>query len=104
MKKIVCHKLVAETAKAMAAELFEHAMQNNARFRAWREVCDAPTEAIRKRYVQMAYPKLIEQARATLAKLLTTNMDESLKRQIHDALIADNMLRIGRRARGQTLN
>ena len=105
MRRIVAHKLIAETAREMAAELFEHAMVHNERFRAWREASDnLPTEAIRRRYVEMAYPKLIEQARATLAALLAQPIDESLKKTIADALVLDNALQIGRQRRGAAMS
>ena len=50
----------------------------------------------REAYVSKCWPLYLQAARATLAQLLTTNMDENLKSQIHDALIRDATLRRGR--------
>jgi len=47
-------------------------------------------------YVEKCWPLYLDAARATLAQLLTTALDDSLKDQIHDALIKDATLRRGR--------
>jgi hypothetical protein len=47
-------------------------------------------------YVEKCWPLFLEAARATLAQLLTSSLDENLKIQIHDALIKDATLRRGR--------
>ena len=93
-----CHFLIKETAEGFASALFEEVMQDNDRFKAWQMLCPGKaTEEIRKEYVRVAWPKLLEQARATLAKMLHGPYDECLKKQIHQALILDNSLAHGRK-------
>jgi hypothetical protein len=50
----------------------------------------------REAYVSSCWALYLDAARTTLAQLLTTNMEESLKEQIHEALIRDATLRRGR--------
>lgn len=81
------HKLVAKTAQEMAQEIYEQNASNN---KFYEEYPD------RESYVSACWPLYLDAARATLAQLLATNMDESLKSEIHDALIRDATLRRGR--------
>lgn len=82
------HKLVAKTAKEMAEEVYE---QNAGRSNDFYEKYPDMSA-----YVAECWPLYLDAARATLAQLLTTNMEESLKEQIHEALIKDATLRRGR--------
>jgi len=50
----------------------------------------------REAYVSSCWALYLDAARATLTQLLTTNMDEVLKDQIHEALVRDATLRRGR--------
>ena len=81
------HKLVAKTAQEMAQEIYEQNASDN---KFYAEYPD------REAYVSKCWPLYLTAARATLAQLLSTNMDESLKAEIHDALIRDATLRHGR--------
>lgn len=94
------HFLVAETAEKIAHAQFEQVMKDNKIFNRWKRLCpDLTTEELEKRWVKMAVPGLLEQARHTLADLLSTNLADDLKATISDALIKDNSLRRGRNAR-----
>jgi hypothetical protein len=44
-------------------------------------------------YVRKVLPYLIEEARATMAKTLATNIDERTKERIHQILIEDQRIR-----------
>lgn len=82
------HKMVAETAQKMAEEVYESWASKSDEF--YKEHSDL------KSYVASCWPLYMDAARATLAQLLTTNIADTLKDQIHDALIRDATLRRGR--------
>lgn len=93
-QKAYCHRLVAKTATEMANVLFDEMMRDNRRWALWRRLCpEATPEEIRKRWVSVAWPRLVPQARATLAEMLNRPLAEGLKRDIHDALVLDQSLR-----------
>jgi hypothetical protein len=82
------HKLVAKTAMEMAQEVYEkNAGRSNEFYEKYPD---------REAYVSSCWALYLDAARATLTQLLTTNMDESLKDQIHEALVRDATLRRGR--------
>lgn len=88
------HVLVAKTAKEMAGALFEEMMRDNALYKQWKAQCPELTpKKLQQRFILQAQPLLLEQARATLAKMLTGPYPEALKDQIADALIQDRILR-----------
>lgn len=94
------HFLVAETAEKIAHEMYEEIMKDNKIYNRFKRMCpDLTPEELQKRWVKVAVPQLLEQARHTLADLLTTNLADDLKNTISDALIKDNSLRRGRSAR-----
>jgi hypothetical protein len=80
---IIVHELVASTAKGMAECLYEELARDNTFFK---------NNPDRKKFVDLMYPILVEQARTTLAGMLGGTMDETLKEQIHDALVKDSTL------------
>jgi len=83
-----CHKMIKETAKAMASEAYEsRASHDNHFYVVWPR---------RNEFVRKMWPHFVETARHTLAQLLTTNLDTTLKDHIAEALIEDNALRRGR--------
>lgn len=96
-----CHKMVAETAKAMAGELYEILMYDN-QMRA-DAIAGAPdmTDAQRQvAFIARNWGSLIDQARANLAGMLgDPAYDQSTKDAIYDALRLDNTLRYGRKRR-----
>lgn len=89
-----CHRMVKVTAMALAHEVYDRAMGDNAAWANWRQFCeDLGRQQTEEEFVALAWPHLLDTARATLAKLLGSSMDEGLKEQIHDALIKDNLIR-----------
>lgn len=93
------HKLVVETAFAMGCELYDAVMQDNEWYRIWkaekRNVGLSP-KALEMKFVSKVLPKLIPQARATLASMLRTTQDEKTRETIYEALLLDNTLIRGR--------
>lgn len=99
-----CHKMVADTAKAMAAEAISKMLNDNEAYGAARvKWPDFSKEEIEATLLQETWPHLVEQARATLARLLATPLDELLKEQISSALILDNTLAGRKRSGGSRL-
>lgn len=98
IRKVHAHKLVAETAEGMAHELYDTLMGDNAWYDAWkRKNYDTRSpKALEHRFIAAHLGKLVPQARAVLAGMLRTNIDEGSKQDILDALCADNELVMGR--------
>lgn len=90
------HKLVASTAKEIAAAEYERfASKSNTFFAQYKD---------QDEWVRKGWRYFVVAARTTLAKLLETNMDENLKEEIADALIKDNSLRRGDTMKVQVRN
>ena len=89
-----CHKMVAETAKALAQVAADDLLtrQNKLYARLREKYPDKTRDQITDLLAAKSWPMLIEQARATLAKMLNGPLDEGLKDQIAKALILDNTL------------
>jgi hypothetical protein len=100
MKQIHCHKLVRATAIEMAGELYDDVMRgDNTLYSQWKSVCPELTPALcEMKFIELLWPKMVEQARATLAQMLGTNIPEDQKQIIYDALICDGMLGRDKRA------
>lgn len=101
--QIHCHKMIRSAAIEMAAEIYAKIMGgDNELYAQWKKICPELNPVMLEiRMIEMLWPKLIPEARATLARLLTTTMAEDLKEEIADALVADATLRrvtSGRRA------
>lgn len=97
-REVHVHKMIRATAIEMAGKLYDDLMsQNPGLYAMWKRSCpDLTPVRCEAMWIELMWPKLIDKARATLAQLLTTNLNEELKNQISDALIADNQLRRGR--------
>lgn len=92
------HKLIDETAREMAASVYEELMKKNDWYARWRaKNPDAGPKALQYRFVMKVYPTLLENARAILAGMLNTSPDERLRETIAEALLLDNTLVAGRR-------
>ena len=92
-----CHHMIAQVAKEAAGELYDVVMADNVVFTEWKRQNPGCTPPILvKRFIAKNWGKCIPFARATLTRMLTTNIDESLKEQIHEALCLDNTLIRGR--------
>lgn len=95
--KVHCHKMIRAVAIEMAGELYDLTMRDNDKFAYWKAMCPELTPQIMEaEFIALLWPKLIETARTTLAQLLAQPIAESLKAEIHSALIRDNALSRGR--------
>lgn len=94
------HKLIAKTAREMAEAVYEGYMHDNRIYAHWKRVCPELTPRLaRKKFVELLYPQMIEEARQILAQMLgstSSSVTEHMKREIAEALILDNELRLGR--------
>jgi hypothetical protein len=91
------HKLVHETAVAMAHELYDTMMQDDLWYRLWKKKNpEADSQELEELFVERNLAKMIPQARATLTKMMTNTSDEALKEVIYNALVLDNTLIRGR--------
>jgi hypothetical protein len=104
-----CHWQIADTAKAMAGELYETVMANNQVREQWvKSNPDCNAKELERRFVAKNWHKCVAAARSTLAAMLTGPYDEALKEQIHTALVLDQSLRFGKGQRrapvGATIN
>jgi hypothetical protein len=79
-----CHILIADTAKEMAGSLYEELALDDLFYK---------INPSQKAFIASQWGKFVPQARATLAQMLETDISDSLKLQIEDALIKDNALR-----------
>lgn len=99
-----CHKLVAETAKEMAGCAVDEMLKDNSIYeRAKTLNPDLTIPQLHAKLVSSTWPALVEQARATLAKLLAGPLAPELKDQIASALILDNTLMGRKRGGGSRL-
>jgi len=96
------HRQVVHTAKQMAHELYAELMAgDNSLYADWKAQCeDLTPEKAEELFVQLLYPKLIEPARATLARLLANPTLTHLHEGIYTALQEDYLLKAGRTADG----
>ena len=89
-----CHQLVRDTAKAFAGEIYEEVMHHNENWEAWQAMCpDLTKEKLQSEFIKLMWPRLLDDARATLAKMLAGPIAEPLKEQIYRALILDGQIR-----------
>lgn len=93
------HKLVRETAIGMCGELYDTMMQDNEWYATWKRanprIADQPRQLFAA-FLARNLPRVISQARATLASMLTTTTDPELRESIYEALCLDNTLLRGR--------
>lgn len=82
------HQLIAKTAKGLAEEFYERMCSGSDHF--YSQNPDM------KPWVKAAWPLFLDESRATLARLLTTQINDDLKETIRDALIKDASLIRGR--------
>lgn len=96
-----CHPLLRATAIEMAGELYDLMMKNNVQWEEWKKLNPELSTLAQYeiRFLELKWPELIEDARATLAQMLARPIGEDLKLQIHDALVKDEPLRRARLAR-----
>lgn len=95
LRNAAAHKLVAKVAQEMAAEIFDTLMRRNEWYDLWKQKNPSlltPSE-LEAEYIRVVWPTLLEEARATLAKMLEGPYDEATKQEIADALVKDTKLR-----------
>lgn len=96
------HPLIRATAIEMAGDLYDLMMKNNEQWNEWKRMHEGFSLAqLEIRFLELKWPELVEDARATLAGILGTNASEDLKATIYDALIKDQGLRMARMSRRQ---
>ena len=97
-RKFAAHKLVVATARSLAHEAYADLMGgSNELYADWKSQCEDLTPARAEAlFVELMYPKLIEAARHTLAKMLAEPTLAHLHEDIYDALQKDYILRHGR--------
>lgn len=97
------HFLIVSTATEMAGAMYEEMARDNDWYRDWcRTHPNMKEPQLQKRFILAMTPKLLDQARTTLAAMLNGPYDEKMKADIADALIKDNELRRGRHGRQET--
>lgn len=99
-----CHPLIRATAIEMAGDLYDLMMKNNQQWEEWKKLhpeLEGNLAALEIRFLELKWPELLGDARATLAGILGTSAPEDLKAQIYDALIKDRGLQMARMARQQ---
>ena len=89
-RQVYCHQLLRDTAKEFAGEFHEFMAGQSKKFYA-----DWP---VQRAFVDLKWGLFLEQARATLAHMLTTPIDEKQKELIHEALVLDMPLHRNRLA------
>lgn len=91
------HKLIYQTAREAAEQLYEVIMGDNKVRAEWkRQNPEATERQLLARFVAKNTAKCLPFARATLAQMLTTSISEQLKETIHEALCLDWTLVRGR--------
>lgn len=97
-----CHKLIAKTAKEAAGQLYELVMSDNTVRDEWkRQNPGASDRELELRFIAKNWGKCLGFARATLALMLRSPMEEALKLEVVEALALDATLM---RGRGQSEN
>ncbi len=95
-----CHKDVAKVAKGLCAASYEMCMGgSNLVYKEWKrqnpQIAENPKRLLLA-FVNRNWGKYIPAARATMARLLTSPIDESAKERIMEALTLDATLIRGR--------
>jgi hypothetical protein len=91
------HHLVEETAIKMAAELYDALMQNNTWYAGWKRMNPGKNpRALEATFIAQNKGRLVSQARATLAHMLTLPIEAAQKDTIAEVLILDATLKRGR--------
>lgn len=88
---------VAKVAVALTYEEYDNVMQNNVLWNGWKRIHPGKSaKALERLFVRKHAHRMLPAARATLARLLKSHINEDLKNEIASALIRDNSLRRGR--------
>jgi len=96
--------MIAHVAKAMAGELYEIVMGDNELWNTWKS--NTPDMSGPQReitFIAKNWGRCVPRARATLAGLLSTGIDDAAKSAIMEALLLDNTLIRGHAPRRSTM-
>lgn len=94
-----CHELIRATAIEMAGELYDIMMKNNQQYGEWKRMHpEMNATQLEIRFIELKWPELIEDARSTLASMLSMPTAQPLKDKIFDVLIKDAPLKAARQA------
>lgn len=89
----MAHKMVAETAKGIAGNLYETLMGQDEYWKAWqKQNPDCSRKELERRFIEKNWAKCLDSARATLVGLLRGPLPDHLKEEIIDALCKDASL------------
>ena len=97
-----CHPMVANTALDLILAAYEDLMGNNVLYAEWKaSYPGASDKLLQTKWIERNWGRGVEAARATLAKMLNPQMcpalDEDARERIHEALVLDNSLKMGRK-------
>ena len=105
------HPLVASTALEIVMESYDALMHHNEHYRIFKEGCEKVlghqpnSKELEQLYLERNWGKGVEAARATLAQMLASGvspgLDSEAKERIHEALVLDNSLQMGRKGQDQ---
>jgi hypothetical protein len=99
------HHQIAETAQAMAHELYDTVMENNQVREQWiKQNPECNAKELERRFVAKNWHKVVPAARATLAAMLSGPYDDAFKQKIHEVLVLDASLRHGKGQRRVPVN
>ena len=92
------HREVMKVARAAAGEHYEVLMKDNLLFTTWQKKNPGKTpKQLESIFIEKTWPMYIRFARTTMTLLLSRpDVDEKTKEQIHEALVLDKSLTIGR--------
>ena len=91
------HVQIAKTAKGICAAAYDDIMSNNWQYEAWKKKNPELNPAqLQRRWVEKNWGKFVTTARHTMVRLLTQPIDEKLKEEIAEVLLADKSLKRGR--------
>jgi hypothetical protein len=96
------HPMVADTAAGIIMESYDALMHHNEHWRAFKaQFPDATAKELEQIYLEHNWGKGVEAARTVLARMLdpaaAPGIDEESREKIHEALILDRSLQMGRR-------
>jgi hypothetical protein len=97
------HPMVADVAVSIVMESYDSLMHHNEHWAAFKgQFPEANSKELEQIYLEHNWGKGVEAARMTLARMLDPSMspglDEKAREEIHEALVLDRSLMMGRRS------
>lgn len=92
------HNMVVKLSKEMAGAMYDTLMKKNEWYAEWqRKNPECTPKQLELRFIERTHGTLIEEARATLAQMLSIpSIDELTKEKIYESLLLDKTLTRGR--------